>query len=311
MSDQYIRKWGLVVSAGEEGIDLSQMRIEFNVTAADATMPNVLQARIYNLAPNTAQRIQQEFQHVTLQAGFEGGNFAVIFEGSIKQVKRGRMSPVDTYVEIYAADGDEAHNWAVVNKSLAKGAKLEEQIKAINESMQPYGTTANVQIPNELGTGGTLIRGKALFGLARERMNDVAATGNCSWSIQNGQVTLIEETGYLPGEIVRINSRTGMIGIPETTDSGVEVTVLLNPLIKIGTRIELDNASINQLQVREQGFPRYGDKSFPANVSADGVYRVLVIEHQGDNRGQPWYSKITCLAVDPSSSPGQSVLPDG
>jgi hypothetical protein len=107
--------------------------------------------------------------------------------------------------------------------------------------------------------------------MARERLDDVADTSNTSWSIQNGQLVLIEETGYLSDEALVINAGTGMIGVPETTQAGIEVTVLLNPLIKIGTRVQLDNASINQLTIREQGFPRYSDLSFPANIANDGV----------------------------------------
>lgn len=306
MSDQYIRKWGLVVSTGEEGIDLSELRIAFNVMAADATAPNGMIARIYNPSQTTAQRIQKEFQHVVLQAGYERGNFAVIFEGNIKQVKRGRLNATDTFVDIFAADGDAAYNFAVVNKTLAKPT-IQGQVQAINEAMARHDINSSPQIPNSLGTGGVLPRGKVLFGMARERLDDVADTSNTSWSIQNGQLVLIEQTGYLSDEALVINAQTGMIGVPETTNAGVEVTVLLNPLIKIGTRIQLDNASINQLTVREQGFPRYSDLSFPANISTDGFYRVLVVEHEGDSRGEKWYSHITCLAVDPSSTPAQSV----
>ena len=34
----------------------------------------------------------------------------------------------------------------------------------------------------------------------------------------------------------------------------------------------------------------------------DGFYRILVLEHEGDTRGNPWYSKITCVLVDTSVS---------
>ncbi len=311
MTDQYLRKWGLVVSSGEDGIDLSALRIQFNVTQADAETPNTAVIKVFNVAKTTADRIQNEFQKVKLQAGYEGGQLGVIFDGTIKQIKRGRDSGTDTYVTIYAADGDQAYNFSVVSKSLAAGSSLRNQLDAVAEATKKNGVTAAPNIPSSLGTGGTLPRGKVLFGMARERLTDIAASSGTTWSIQNGEIVMIPLTGYLADEIVAINSRTGMILVPTATDAGIEVDVLLNPLMKIGTRVQIDNSSVNQTTIKQQGFPRYGDLSFPANVTEDGIYRVLVVEHVGDTRGTPWYSHLTCLAVDASSPPGTSVQADG
>lgn len=310
MTQQYLRRCSLIVSTGSQGLDLSALRIQFRVMQADVDSPNTLVARVWNLSRQTAQSIRDEYQQVTLQAGYQAGNFAIIFQGTIKQVKQGRANARDTYVDIFAGDGDEAYNFAVVNKALAAGSKVRDQLDATTQAMQKFNVSQGY-IPNELGTGGTLPRGKVLFGMAREQMNQITASTGTSWSIQNGKVIVIEETGYLPDEVAVLTSDTGLIGSPEATENGVEATILLNPLIKIGQRVQINNASINQRKIIEQGFPRYSDLSFPANTTADGIYRALVIEHEGDTWGDPWYSYITCLAVDPSSSPGSSVLPSG
>ncbi|MGC8165472.1 hypothetical protein ACP3WT_28400, partial [Salmonella enterica] len=68
----------------------------------------------------TRQRIEQEFTRIVLQAGY-AGNYGIIFDGSVKQVRRGRENQTDTYLDITAADGDSAYNFAVVNTSLAAG----------------------------------------------------------------------------------------------------------------------------------------------------------------------------------------------
>lgn len=311
MTSQYLRKISLVVSEGDAGVDLSALKIKFSVQQADADAPNTMIARIYNLTRSNADRIQKEFQRVTLQAGYEGGNFAIIFDGTIKQVLRGREDALNSFVQIMAADADEAFNFAVCNTSLAAGANLRQQADKIIESMGQFDVSASPNIPNELGTGGTLPRGKVLFGMARDRLSDCAESAAASWSIQNGKVNIIPLTGYLPGEAVLLSASTGIIGVPEATNNGIEVTTLLNPLLKIGTRVQIDNSLINQLTIREQGFPQYRSLSFPANVTDDGFYRVLVVEHEGDTRGTNWYSRLTCLAVDPSAAPASSVLAYG
>lgn len=57
--DQWIRKAQLVVtpSLGNEGLDLSDMHFQFEITAADRETPNVAIIRIYNLLPSTEQKI--------------------------------------------------------------------------------------------------------------------------------------------------------------------------------------------------------------------------------------------------------------
>lgn len=304
MTAQYPRKVGLIVSEGDSGIDLSEMHIQFKVTQQDASAPNTAEIRVFNLKDDTAQRIQNEYQHVALQAGYDGGQFGKIFEGTIKQVRRGKVNATDTFVDILAADGDKAYNFAVVTKSLAAGSTLADRAKAVGEATAPLGTKMG---DTSSLFGGTLPRGRVLFALGREEMDNISDSGNVSWSIQNGEVVLVSDTGYLSGEAVVLNSLSGMVGVPEATNDGILVTCLLNPLLRIGGRVQIDNKSINTTNVREQGYPRYTDITYIAQTSNDGFYRVLVIDHEGDNRANPFYSKLICLAVDPSSKPDNSV----
>lgn len=306
MSDQYIRKVGLIVTTGSDGIDLSQLRIAFKTTQQDAESPNRAVIRVFNLSDTTSKLVEKEGQNVVLQAGYVGGNFGIIFQGTIKQFRRGRLNATDKFLDILAADGDQAYNFAVVNKSLKAGSSLQDQVNAIAEATGKFDVTKG-SIPNSLGTGGTLPRGKVLFGMARERLSDVSATAQSTWSIQNGKIVIIPLTGYAPGEAVVLNARTGMIGVPTVTNDGIAVQCLLNSRLAIGTRVQLDNSAITTQSIREQGFPGYSDLSFPASLSDNGIYRTLVVEHVGDTRGQEWYSDLTCLAVDGSASPDASV----
>ncbi len=308
MSDLYLRQVGLVVLSGSKGLDLSQFRIVFRIQAADAEAPSTAHIKIYNLATSTAQSIQKEYQAVTLQAGYRNGPYGVIFSGTIKQVKRGKEigggGSVDSYVELLCADGDPAYNFGVLNKTLAAGSTPTQRAQVIQSGLAANGVSqANLtQLSSSTApTGGILPRGKVLFGMARDHLDDVAASTNTTWSIQNGVLTFISLTGYLPGEAVQLNARTGLVGTPEATDQGIRVRALLNPFIKVGQRVEINNADINQTTITQQGFPRYSDINFVADVTADGFYRVLVHEFDGDSRGQPWYSELICLSVDGSA----------
>ena len=305
-------------ASAQPGIDLSQFRIRFNVRAMDVDMPPTADIYVYNLAQSTVQKIQNEFQNVVLQAGYQNGNFAVIFQGSIVRVRTGRLSNIDTFVHIMASNWDAYYNFGVVSATLKKGASPQQIAQAIvggianspAAKVTPNALAGGAQlgyIPSSLGTGGTLPRGKVLFGLARERLSELAESQQCTWQIgPDGKINIIPLNGYLPGTAVVVTSQTGMIGVPEATQQGIEFKTLLNPLLVCGTQVKLDNASITTTAnlSPSEGYPNLQSLAYFANTSADGTYRAIVVEHEGDTRSPAdsgWLTKVTALALDQSS----------
>ena len=186
-----------------------------------------------------------------LAAGYSF-NVAQIFKGTVKQFRRGKERNTDSFLDIYAADGDLEYNFKTMSVTL-ENANQVTIAKTIASSM---GLPLD---PNAVGYltehNFPLARGKILFGLCRDFMRDLALTNNARWSIQNGVLTLVPITGYLPGEAVEINSLTGMIGSPEATEQGVIITTLLNPLIRVGQAVRLNNNDITTTTIKQQLFP--------------------------------------------------------
>lgn len=307
---QFGRVYSLILANhSSQAIDLSSLRFTFQITANDVETPNTAIIKVYNLSDNTASQAIKEFDTVVLQAGYQNGNIGVIFKGTIKQFWRGRERNVDSFLEIDAVDGDLGYNFGVVNTSEA-GATPEQQLNTYAQAMGlPVDKNAAAALS---GNGGVVLnpRGKAAFGLARLYMRRLMTTYNCRWSIQNGVVTVIPNDGFLPGEATVINSKTGMIGVPTVTDDGIHVQVLLNPSIQVGRAVRLNNRDITNVSAVHSiasnivtSFPSFTSppQAF-AKTSEDGIYRVLVVEHEGDTRGQAWYSHLTCLSLDPSTS---------
>ena len=301
---QFGRKVSLIIGFDSgEALDLSELRIVFRVQRGDLQTPNSARIRVYNVSANTARRAQsKEFTRVVLQAGYEG-NYGIIFDGQIKQVRRGRESQTDTFIDITAADGDSAYNFAVVNTTLAAGSTPADHVAAVCTAMGQYGVQQG-DLP-ELPSN-PLPRGKVMFGMARDFMRWTARTTQTVWSIQDGKVVMVPETAYMPGEIPVITSATGMVGLPQQTANGLEVKMLLNPSVKIGRLIWLDNASIQQyeysLNVGQQAENERIEMQ--AKLQDDGFYYVMLAEVSGDTRGEEWYTSVICLAAD------VTVLPD-
>lgn len=311
--DQWIRKVTLIVANAQgKGLDLSQLRVHFKVNQSDFETPNNAEITVFNLASDTAQTIRKEFTSVTLQAGYQDGSYGIIFQGTIKQSKVGRQSQTDTYLTIYAADSDEIYNFGMVNQSIAAGTSPKDQIgqiaKAMGASVGPLQFSTGLQ---------SNIRGKVLYGMGRTQIRNLARTGLAQWSIQNGQVIMISQTGYLPGTAVVLSSKTGMIGLPQQTEEGIKITCLLNPKIQIGTQVQIDQASIQRASVGfgfsdvNQFIDQNGDVAAFPPVTDDGFYMVLVSEMEGDTRDNEYYSELTCLSISKSAPAGNSVKAAG
>jgi hypothetical protein len=299
---QYLRKCNLVV-AGEDGkgLDLSGLRITFKVKKTDAETPNTAEMRVYNLSKETVQKFKKEYTRIILQAGYES-NYGVLFDGNIKQVKLGREGNTDNYIDIAAGDGDNAYNYATVNTTLASGAKQEDQVNAATKSMETQG--AGKGSIDNLGDG-KLPRGKVMYGMARDYIRQSAAASGTSWSIQDGKVTMIKTRGLLPGQAVLLNSKTGLVGVPEQTNDGIEAKCLLNPLLKIGSAVKINERDIQQVILPDTS--KDDAANSPAALSVDGIYKVYTLEHTGDTRGNDWYSVLKLLDVDASAPAGEEV----
>lgn len=290
---QWLRECSLVVAGSNgQGLELGELRVVFKVSKGAVETPNSAEIRVYNPSEATANSIRREFSQVVLQAGYQGG-FGIIFSGNIRQVRRGRENGTDTWLEIIAADGDWAYNYAVVNTTLAAGSTPADRMKVCQGAFSEKG----VQEGHMTDPGGNgLPRGKVMYGMARKHMRDAACGSGCEWSFQDGKVQVVKASGYLPGEAVVLTHETGLIGTPEQTNEGIKVRCLLNPSLRIGGRIKLDNKSVQQVKTDLKMRALY-----PPRLDHDGLYRILRLDFVGDTRGNDWYADALCIGLDDTS----------
>ena len=298
------RKANLLLVQGEQALDLSEFRFTFKTSQADLESPNTCEIRVYNVSKETMDKVQAEFSRVVVQAGYEGDTFGVIFDGTIRWWRKGKESSMkDTYLDILAADGDLPYNNAKVQKSLAAGSTVKDRLTVIESSFKELGLSIGYD-GISAGDASALTRGKVMFGLAKTMMGTVTRTQKSTWSIQNGKINIIKLDSYMPGQVVVMNRDTGLIGRPEQTAEGIRVRHLLNPKLYCGGLVQIDNASINQTAAAQANkkaslaYNSWSEPSYVADVSADGYYRLYVVEHTGDTRGGDWYSDLTCLKAD-------------
>ncbi len=290
MTDQYLRACSLIVGGDSgDGLDLSALHIRFQVNNGDTETPNNAVIRVYNLAPDTAKRIQKEFTRVVLSAGYQG-NTGVIFSGQIKQVIRGRENATDTFIDIIAADGDQAYNFARISQSFAKGYTPTMLLDALLVAMKPYGVTRGAipKLPDIKAP-----RGCVLVGPVKQSLSELADTYGLSWSIVFGQLQMVPTNGILDGDTIELTANSGLVGLPQQTIDGIMVKCLLNPRIRPCRQIKLNNGSVQELAIS----PVYKFKDLRPSIDADGLYKVWAVNHSGDTRGNVWHSDLVCSSA--------------
>lgn len=334
MTTQYRRKAKLIVSSQTRTFDLSQMHFKFEVRAADVETPNHAAIRIYNLSDKNAPGAEAdtigqlintdalEYIRVSLEAGYED-NAGVIFEGSVKQFRYGRENPTDTYFDLLCADGDDTYNFSVCKATMPPGSKPADRISKLVTALQTIEPATKAgYIPDFSGLEPTQLRPKVMWGMTKDVLRQEVSALGMSWSIQRGDLTIVPLDSFIPAEAVVLNSRTGMIGLPEQTDHGILIKCLINPQLEIGKLVKVNNTDVNQLinsaknSVRPTQYSSRTAQQFAARVNLDGFYRIFALDHFGDTRGQEWYSELTCLAikqaaVNPKIATPGAVLPYG
>jgi hypothetical protein len=312
MTQLYGRKVSLVVGTNSgNALDLSQMHMRFSIRKATVGTPSILECRVWNLSANTVKTLTAsgsdgtpEFNKVVLQAGYVTGQFGTIFQGNVIYYRSGRESPTDTYVIIYAADGDRAHNYALVNATVPAGSKPADVANALNGPLAAKGLDSNNAAPPNNGI--QYPRGKVCFGKAADYARDLAANTACQWSVQNGAQQYVPRTTPVAGEALVVNSATGMLGIPIQTIYGIEVRILMNPNIKYGGVLKINNKDIQtaELQLIQGGIGPANsvNQLGPQFLSADGYYKVIAGEYTGDTRGTEWDTLLWCVSLDTSGT---------
>src|SRR6202044_2841220 len=114
-----------IVASETTQMDLSQLRFKFDVKRGDIQTPNSCDITVYNLDDNNAATLAQkdrQYKYLILNGGYQDANYGLVFLGNIRQVRRGRESPVDTTLAITASDGDFQTLWGKVKTSIPAGS---------------------------------------------------------------------------------------------------------------------------------------------------------------------------------------------
>jgi len=262
---------GIKINSG----DSKGLRIKFQIEKSLESNPNNSEIVVYNLAPDTRAALQAKGLHVRLQAGYEDGEtVAILFSGDLRHCEH-RKASVDWETHLSIGDGERAYRFGHVSRSFREGVTRHS---AASEAAGAMG----LQLPAGLESllGDQFAAGLTMHGPAQKELSKLLEPKGLSWSVQDGRLQVLTETGTRKGTAIRIappNSGTPaaavLVGVPEfgtPKKKGDPPTmtckILLNADVYPGTRIQMDSAAIK------------------------GNFKVIKVTHTGDTAGGEWYS---------------------
>jgi len=306
MTLQWGRKWKLSIQINEgqpEAIDLSDFKIVFHIGQATASTPKAAEIYIYNLYTSTMNRLagldnEKIDSKVVLECGYSLGPLETIFKGRVFQYRRGRDNPTDTWLCILAQSGDKLKQDAIVNQCVPAGTTIDETGKVLVEESAKNGV--DVGEIAELSQQ-KYPRGRVLFGSLEDNLRQVYEENNMILDFSDETLNTIPVIGYTVAPVQILTARTGMIGMPQLTMEGLEVTCLLNPKMKWGGRVQVDMTNL-QTEAYDIAYGSQGVDQAQKNpkmaTNAGGLFLIRSVEHYGDTRGNDWYTKLVCIGID-------------
>lgn len=298
MGLQYLRNvrvevaGGLTVNYDGEQNGGQGFRIRFDVRLGNTSTPNVAEILITNLKDSTTQPAFHAGKEVTLSVGYDQG-IQTIFKGQVKQARNMREDWTDKILNLLCTDSARARNYAVVNKALQSGHTHMDRAQLAIDALKQLGVSQGY-IDTDALTKTKFPRGFVAHGNAKDLLRAISLATKTTWSIQQGKVQILGNDKPLPGGAIKLNAQTGLIGLPEQTINGIEGRCLLNGQIVPGSLIQIDQRSIQKGAFD----PSYlGDvKNLNLSpIATDGIYKVWVVGHNGDTRGNEFFTSFIAI----------------
>jgi len=253
-----------------------QFRVVFNVLLDFGGFNTYAEIIIYGLSRSTEAKILKKHEYIALRAGYED-SIDYIFKGEIVNLVREKH-----LVRVICKGGALTQDKSTINSSFAEGVTPQALCRACASAMSLPIVISDDDFPSQ----SPYISGYAMSGDPKAYLNKLGKAHNFGWLIEGEKVVIVGSNSSRKGLVSVVSAANGMVGVPEITEVGADVTVKLSPSIKIGGRFEIKSefTQVNYSNIYYQDIPE---------TLGQGVYTVHKLQFSGDSRGDVWDTRIT------------------
>lgn len=243
-------------------------RIKFRVDKILELTPNPVSIFIYNLGPFGRDLLDSDKegikgQRIVLEAGY-GQSAQMIFTGNLARARTRKEGP-DYITQIEAQDGLVASQSARIDISFKPAITAQQVISTLVGALKGSGISPGLQsgVPTSVYSNGITLSGNVL-----DRLKETCDANDLHVTIQDGEIVIAPIGGAKASPVVIVGENTGLIGVPEKRDVGVQFRCLMNPKIGVLQPIILISNFVS------------------------GLYTAAKVIHTGDSFGGEWYTEV-------------------
>lgn len=246
------------------------MRISFDITKTSKKEPNTCQIVVTNLSPSRRSSLQQKGVKVLLEAGYQSTGVFRVFAGDVRFIDHVRNG-ADWDTTMHLGDGERSWKYARISESFATGTNASDVLKAHANAM---GLDLGNVVAQADGLSQKLDQGFAAGGFAARSLDLFVKSLRKTWSIQDGQLQILDPYAALDLPIPEISDTSGLVGSPEMGSprkKGKPALVKFQSLLiqtKPGAKVKLVSERYN------------------------GYLRVDSCKFEGDTHGGNWFTNI-------------------
>lgn len=258
--------------------------VEFKVRKNLKQEPNTCDLRIYDLSPDHRKALEQasaptagpaqkpgvasKVVPVRIDAGYVGA-VSQIFLGELR-ASQSIIEGGDIITELSTGDGDAA-KLQRINVPIGPGTSQAAAMRALLGALGiGQGNLARaLQLLQTKGSATAYAKGALLKGAAADHMTDLCRGAGLEWSIQDGQLQVLNLGQPLDGQAILLDSDHGLVGSATVDTKGIlSATALMIPGLKPGVKVSVNS------------------------VSVKGGYRVISCEYSGNTKETEWYCRV-------------------
>lgn len=303
---RFDRTLSLIVGKGSDAVEITDLRVTFDITKDSSKHSNKSAVQVWGLAPPTRKAMERPDTTCSLKAGYaEEGGPVEVFRGDVT-FGWSRFEGPDVVTTLELGDGAKQIRDSVVSLGYAKGTGARQALRDVAAKM---GLT--VRMSADLADR-DLPAGFSNYGSARTALDKITRGAGWSWSVQDGVLQVLGPAGTNNRTVVDLAVDSGLIGHPERQRRGSHEAIQVE---EAGTKRVKRAASATEKwdgwRVRSLLLPGIipGDRVKLSSRTVDALLTVRKVRHVGDTHGGDWISELELL--DPAEQPKKVAVPAG
>ncbi|AFC22582.1 hypothetical protein phi1422_0062 [Bdellovibrio phage phi1422] len=248
--------------------------LKFSINRSFFGSPNSARFEIYNLNEDSRSFIRKDYNDwafikgIVFAAGY-GENLSVALRGNVN-IGYSERRGTDWVTIIQAFDGGAGFLNSNISSSYTKGTSQGAILRNMAKSLEQYGISVGSISPRY--DTQRILRGNSYSGNALDIMSEISGGG---MFVDNEVVNIMSDTEFIEGEILLVDSSTGLLGAPVREWNNVTFNMLFEPRAYIGQKVRIE----------------IGSREF------DGDYVIRGLNHTGtisDSIGESCTTSIVC-----------------